>query len=114
MMESDYLKYRGKCKEYCDNAIKDDPTLRLVRGWYTCFVWRTREEHWWTVRQDGTIYDPTALQFPSKGLGEYEEFAGMLECAECGKEVSEYDAHPMGAYVCCSYECCGRLVGISI
>jgi hypothetical protein len=33
-MESDYLKYRGKCKPMCEDAIQKDPTLTLVRGNY--------------------------------------------------------------------------------
>ncbi len=31
---SDYLKYRGKCKEMSEQLCATDPTLTLVRGYY--------------------------------------------------------------------------------
>ena len=100
---------RGKCKESAEAAVADDPTLRLVRGWYVDPVWG-REEHWWTERPDGTIYDPTSRQFPLGGVAEwYEEFGGVYPCAECGVEVPEADL-VYGA--CCSGECYGRMVGV--
>jgi hypothetical protein len=82
---SDYIKYRGKCKELAEQAVIDDPALRLVRGWYVDPLWG-KEQHWWTVRPDGTIYDPTKLQFPSKGTGEYIEFEGVEMILE-GKTI---------------------------
>lgn len=33
---SDYAKYRGKCKEMSEEAVAQDPSLRLVRGYYHC------------------------------------------------------------------------------
>lgn len=63
----DYLKYRGKCKEFCEAAIAKDSALALVRGHYFDFQWG-EQPHWWTVRTDGTIYDPTKDQFPSRDL----------------------------------------------
>lgn len=109
--ESDYLKYRGKCKEFCDQAVAKDSSLTLVRGHYLCPFWG-EQPHWWTVRKDGTIYDPTKDQFPSKGIGEYVPFNGMLSCAECGKEIPEKDADIEGNYAFCSYICHGRFVGV--
>jgi len=106
-MKYQYEKYRGKCKEYCDAAVAADSTLTLVRGHYWWPVWDRNEEHWWTTRPDGTIYDPTVEQFPSLGCGEYTPFNGIVECAQCGKEgKEEEDYHPMGNYICCSSECC--------
>ncbi|HNV67896.1 MAG TPA: hypothetical protein PKN60_12325, partial [Bacteroidales bacterium] len=67
--DSDYLKFRGKCKEMSEAAVLEDPTLRLVRGHYWCPLWDRNEQHWWCVKPDGTIVDPTARQFPSRGLG---------------------------------------------
>lgn len=114
MGDDNYIKYRGKCKEYCDQAVAADPTLTLVRGFYTCPIWRVREAHWWTVRPDGSIHDPTALQFPSAGNGFYEEFDGYIECDECGERVKEDDAQiaDNGRYAFCSGECYGRFVGL--
>jgi hypothetical protein len=111
---SDYVKYRGKCKEFCEEAIRNDPTLRLVRGYYYCVPWGTDEAHWWTVRQDGTIYDPTKDQFPDKGAGFYEEFDGFVTCSECGKRIKEEDAEidGNGHYAFCSGLCHGRFVGV--
>ena len=80
---------RGKCKELAEKACAADPTLTLARGWYIDPIWG-REEHWWTVRADGTIHDPTAAQFPMGGVGAwYEPFDGLYPCMECGKEVPE-------------------------
>lgn len=109
---TDYARFRGKCRQASEALVEADPTLRLVRGWYTCPIWQSREMHWWTVRQDGTIVDPTKDQFPSKGLGEYEEFEGFFECSECGKRVREADAEFASNYVFCSYACHGRFVGV--
>jgi len=109
--QSDYLKYRGKCKELCEGLIKKDSSLRLVRGYYYCPMWG-EQPHWWCENKNKKIIDPTRLQFPSKGLGEYIEFNGMLQCAECGKEVAEKDADIAGNYAFCSYNCHGKFVGI--
>lgn len=112
MDESDYSKFRGKCKEMSQKACIDDPTLTLVRGHYYCPIWNTREPHWWTVRKDGSIYDPTKSQFPSAGNGEYEPFDGFIECAECGKRIPEEEADIDGNHAFCSYLCHGRFVGV--
>ena len=107
-----YRLYRGRCKELSEAACAEDPTLKLVRGHYYCPMWNRDEPHWWTVRPDGTIHDPTREQFPSRGLGAYTPFSGMVECAECGKEVAEDDADLDGNYAFCSHRCHGRFVGV--
>ncbi len=111
MTETDYQKYRGKCKEMSEQAVAADPSLILVRGYYYC-PYYGEQQHWWTKHQDGTIFDPTKDQFPSKGLGQYVEFAGKLSCSECGKEITEEEADIEGRYAFCSYECHGRFVGV--
>ena len=108
---SNYLKYRGKCKEMSEEAIRIDPTLTLVRGYYHCPIWG-KQPHWWCMKQDGTIYDPAKLQFPSGGLGEYEEFDGFVNCAECDKRIKLEDADVEGNYAFCSYHCHMRFVGL--
>lgn len=109
---TDYQKYRGKCKEMVDAAVLDDQTLRAVRGHYHCPLWG-EQPHWWCVRSDGSIYDPSAEQFPFGGaVGEYVEFNGRVACANCGKEIAEDDADIEGNYAFCSYECHGRFVGV--
>jgi len=109
-----YKKYRGKCKEYCEQLIKEDPTLRMVRGYYWCPIWNTDEGHWWCVKPDGEIVDPTKLQFPSAGHGQYTEFDGNCECSQCGKSFKEEVGIVMGNgnYICCSNRCAMRLVGL--
>lgn len=99
---------RGKCEPYAREAVAADPTLRLVRGWYLDPVWG-RQAHWWTVRADGTIHDPTAAQFPMGGVAEwYEEYQGVFPCAHCGTVVPEADSY----CGCCSYTCYERMVGV--
>lgn len=111
-MTTDYLKYRGKCKEMSEAAVLADPTLTLVRGHYYCPIWNSDEPHWWCVKPDGTIVDPTARQFPSKGLGIYTPFDGLVTCAECGKEVPEDKALFESSYAFCSGRCFGAFVGV--
>jgi len=112
MEQTDYIKYRGKCQEFVQQAIKDDPTLTAVRGYYWDPIWNTEEPHWWCKRVDGTIYDPTAKQFPTKGMGEYTEFDGTYECDQCGSTVLEEHATFNGNYVFCTYKCAARFVGL--
>jgi hypothetical protein len=109
--EANYLKYRGKCKEMSEAAVAADSTLILVRGHYHCPIWG-EQPHWWAKRQDGTVVDPTKDQFPSKGIGEYVEFNGRVQCSECGKDMAEEEASYESNYCFCSYECHGRFVGV--
>jgi hypothetical protein len=108
--KSDYMKYRGKCKQMAEAAIAADPTLTLVRGFYHCPMWG-EQQHWWAVKPDGTIVDPTARQFPSKGAGTYVVFSGICTCKYCGKEVLEEEATFAGHHVYCCGECYGHDVG---
>mgnify|MGYP001003574878 CR=1 FL=1 len=103
-MAEDYRKYRGKCKKMAEAACAGDPTLRLVRGHYYCPVYG-EQPHWWCVRPDGSIHDPTALQFPSGGSGVYVEFDGNCTCSHCGKEFKEEEGYPYGSYIYCSNQC---------
>lgn len=107
--QSNYLKYRGKCKVMSEALVAEDPTLTLVRGHYYDFAWG-EQAHWWCVKADGTIIDPTALQFPSRGTGEYVPFNGWYVCETCGDEVKEEDMIPCGNYPTCSEKCAYALV----
>ena len=111
MEMSDYLKYRGKCKELSSYLVDKDPTLTLVRGHYCCPYWG-KQPHWWVVKSDGTIIDPTAKQFPSKGSGEYIAFNGVVSCSECGIEKLEDEMRFESNYAFCSYGCHGKFVGV--
>ena len=108
---SDYLDFRGKCKELAEEAVRSDPSLRLVRGFYHCPMWG-KQAHWWAQKADGTIVDPSVKQFPTQGAGaEYEEFDGNIECEFCQKSVPENEAYRYAQHVYCSYECFGHDVG---
>jgi hypothetical protein len=110
--EENYRIFRGRCQELSEQACAADPSLTLVRGHYFCPLWGTEEPHWWCVRPDGTIHDPSKQQFPSNGLGIYTPFDGWVACAECGKEIKEEEADIEGNYAFCSYGCHGRFVGV--
>ena len=83
----------GRCEEVTLQMQEVFPELERVRGHYHCWEWGKRE-HWWLTDPDGEILDPTALQFPSFGAGEYEPWnEGDPEprgkCLNCGKYVYE-------------------------
>jgi hypothetical protein len=110
--QNDYQEFRGKCREMSEAAVRADPSLRLVRGHYVCPFWG-QQAHWWAEKPDGTVVDPTARQFPSKGSGDYVEFDGCVACAECGKKMHEREVkYAEGRYAWCSYECQGRFIGV--
>lgn len=111
MVQSDYLTYRGKCQEYAEDTAAKDPSLRVVRGHYLCPLWGM-QAHWWCVRPDGSIVDPTVKQFPTAGIGaEYIEFDGNIECEHCNKSVPEDDAYRVDHHVYCSDTCYARDIG---
>ena len=110
--EENYRKYRGKCRQFSEQAVKDDPTLRLVRGYYWCPFTNREEQHWWCEKPDGTIVDPTKLQFLSAGMGEYREFDGTVVCDECGAVLLEKDAMIQGTHAFCrNTDCFGKYIG---
>ena len=81
----------GACKDATAAMIVAFSELRRVNGHYFDHLWGERE-HWWCVDVDGSIVDPTAKQFPSRGHGAYVELdpnaqtpSGM--CPECGGYV---------------------------
>jgi hypothetical protein len=101
---------RGRCRELSEAAVSADPSLRLVRGWYHDPSWGA-QEHWWTERPDGSIFDPTAAQFPQDGIAcLYEEYRGVFPCQGCGVEVHEENEERYDS--CCTYTCYGRMVGV--
>jgi hypothetical protein len=110
-----YKKYRGKCREMCESLIIERPDYVLVRGHYFEPAWDTSEAHWWCVDTNGTIQDPSALQFPSGGIAEYyTEYDGFTDCEECGKRTAEADLILLGNgnHPVCSNECACRLLGV--
>ena len=112
MSENDYVKYRGKCKEFCEELCRENPDLKMVRGHYWCPISNKSEQHWWTVDPSGKIIDPTRKQFLSGGAGEYTEFRGIVSCDQCGKDIPEEEAQYASNYVLCSDKCYGRMVGV--
>lgn len=59
---TDYEKYRGKCKQLSEEAVRNNPELRLVRGHYYCTSWG-KEAHWWTVKPNGEILTQLKTSF---------------------------------------------------
>ncbi len=106
-----YRLLAGKCHTICEAIAKVDDEWTLTRGHYVCPQWGTRS-HWWLKAKDGTIYDPTVDQFPAPRRGEYVEFTGIVECAQCGKEMPEADASFDSNYAFCSGACHGYFVGV--
>ena len=84
----------GSCAEWTKEMNYAFPELIRVRGFYHCPIWG-RRTHWWLKTQHERIVDPTARQFPSKGMGVYEEVPDdKIEeevptgvCMYCGVEV---------------------------
>lgn len=111
-IQKDYLLYRGNCLEFVEEICRVDSSLRMIRGHYFCRSWGTNEQHWWAIRTDGSIVDPTAAQFPCNGSGEYEPFNGIVECSQCGVELSEAEAKFDGRYSFCSSKCNMKFVGL--
>jgi hypothetical protein len=109
MSQSDYLEYRGKCREFSEVLAAENPGFRVVRGWYRCPIWG-KQAHWWCVDGNDVIHDPTVKQFPSKGLGEYIEFEGFIECANCGTQTTEEDCTTYGNYAFCSGQCLTKYI----
>lgn len=92
----------GQCAEVTTAMVAAFPELKRVRGHYFCLTWGERT-HWWLVTPDGSIVDPTAAQFPSKGHGVYEEWAEGAEeptgkCPNC-------DGYVYGGGTVCSDSC---------
>jgi len=101
---------KGKCYEYSVRAILLDPTLILAKGHYYCPFTNRKYPHWWCVRKDGSIYDPTASQFLSNGEGEYLQATDFVVCEVCGKEVAEKNAFWSGKHPACSGRCFEKMV----
>jgi hypothetical protein len=78
----------GKCREWSRAMASFYPELRVARGWYDDPIWGQRE-HWWCVTPAGEIVDPTAAQFPTRGMFPYREITDESEvptgaCLTCG------------------------------
>jgi len=107
-----------KSKELSQEACDDDPELRLVRGFYHCTTWSSKQQQWWCEYPDGRIVDPSVKQFPDRRIAQqspqlfYEEFDGICECDECGKRILEAEARFDSNYVFCSSSCNMRFVGL--
>ena len=118
---ADYVTYRGKCKELCEAAMREDSNLKLVRGHITVPAWPSDpfQPHWWCTKPDGAIVDPSWRQFPFQQQPParlYEEFNGHVECAECGEPGMHQEFggtyFAYSNYCFCSNACAQRFVGL--
>ena len=88
-----YEKAYGNCEKVCKKMNKQFPELIPIKGHYYCMVWGKRM-HWWLETHDGTIIDPTAIQFPTKGYGVYDPWDNTQpeptgKCPNCGEYCYE-------------------------
>lgn len=94
----------GRCKEYTDEMAKVFQDLEVRAGYYHCYIWG-RRTHWWLITKNGIVVDPTAIQFPSKGTGEYESLnerqRPIGRCINCGRET--FLTSPSHEF--CSHDC---------
>ena len=84
-----YNKAYGNCEGFSKKMKRKFPELIITKGYYECMVWG-RREHWWLQTKDGQIFDPTAVQFPSKGICEYipwnkDDPQPTGKCPQCGE-----------------------------
>ena len=98
----DYTDAYAKCREVSQRMQQAFPELKLVRGHYHC-PHVGEYPHWWLIDPSNRIIDPTALQFPSKGVGQYEPWPDNKpeptgKCINCG----DYTYNGDGA---CSESC---------
>ncbi len=92
----------GTCKEVTLKMQEAFPELRRVRGHYYCAIWGERG-HWWLIDENGNIVDPTKAQFPSKGIGHYDEWDESQKeltgiCPNCGDYC--YDGNSVCSEAC--------------
>jgi hypothetical protein len=90
--QGDSRRTLGRCKEEVEAMHEAFPELVIVKGFiYTDFgagyeSERIRE-HWWLKDEEGTIFDPTAGQFPFiECYREYKEGDDVRigKCMHCG------------------------------
>lgn len=79
---------RNQCAKYTEQMDKAFPELTRVRGHYYC-AFQGERQHWWLIDEEGEVVDPTASQFPSKGIGFYDIWDETQEeptgkCPNCG------------------------------
>ena len=93
-MKQNILDPYGTCCHATKLMQEEFPELERVRGHYYDTIWGERE-HWWLIAPKGKIIDPTAQQFPSKGMGVYVQWEGGPEptgkCPNCGQYVYNGD-----------------------
>lgn len=99
----------GECADVTRDIAAKDPSLTRVRGFYHCHQWG-RRAHWWLKDSAGKVIDPTKMQFPSAGSGEYEEYDPIKHptpigrCMQCGAETFEHTNY-------CNDDCLAQLEG---
>lgn len=93
---------RGLCHEATLEMVAAFPELRRACGfasWTAPNGRKVRDQHWWCVRPEGMIVDPTAQQFLGQVI--YEELDLSKEedrakiptgkCMDCGADVYNND-----------------------
>ena len=102
----------GACREVTEKMLEAFPHLKRVKGLYHC-VFIGERTHWWLVDTDGSVVDPTRMQFPSKGACTYEELSEeeikyrvpIGKCMECGSMIFQPRDGSYQDSTICSEEC---------
>lgn len=107
-----FAHYAGKCHLYVWEWIKENPALLPQSGFYDCLFWGYRQ-HWWAIDEDGEVFDPTDLQFPSSGAGEYIPLhEAQIPCPECGDIIPPFRIGMFHHnHMVCSEDCYSRMIG---
>lgn len=100
----------GKCQSATIEMQNKFPELVRIRGHYFDVAWGERQ-HWWLKTNTGSIIDPTASQFPTKGNGYYDELDENCEepvgkCMQCGALCYPSEG---GSSYSCSESCASEL-----
>jgi hypothetical protein len=79
---------RGQCVAACAEMCVVFPELVEVRGWFRGM------EHCWLLTNEGTIVDPTVLQFD--GQISLEHYRAWKACVKCGAKDRSRSRNPGG------------------
>ena len=95
---------KNQCEKATIAMMKEFPELIRVRG-HVIDGFAYKHEHWWLIDKEGSIVDPTAIQF-SGILGylplDESQPQPMGKCRECGDYVYP---NPEGMTELCSKKC---------
>jgi hypothetical protein len=91
---------RGECGPATARMLLAFPELERICGFYRDPVLGHDYQHFWLEAPDGSVVDPTGIQFPAftSGEGSYHRFesAPLARCMHCGAPI--FDGSRDGAF----------------